>query len=139
MSDAQLERLAGFVELRKVSQWTTIVREGELGDAMFLILEGEFRVRTHAAGRETVLATLGIGDFFGDMCLLDRGLRSADVIANTDGVLARISHSSFQHVADEAPDLAAPLALAMGRTLSARIRKADKRLTDSLKLACAVA
>ncbi|PWU10504.1 MAG: hypothetical protein C5B50_25435 [Verrucomicrobia bacterium] len=139
LSEAQLERLGGFMEIQKVPQWATVVREGESGDGMFFILEGEFRVRTHVAGRETVLATLGTGEFFGDMGLLDRGPRSADVVANTDGMVAMISRSSFERVAAEAQDLAAPLALAMGKTLSARIRKADKRLTDSLRLACAVA
>src|SRR5215472_4002137 len=64
MDDAQLTQLAQRLEVEKVPQWSVVVHEGEPGDSMFLILEGEFRVRTNIGGRETILATLGTGEFF---------------------------------------------------------------------------
>jgi len=138
MSDEQLERFAQFVEPQRIQQWSVVVREGDPGDAMYLILEGEFRVRTNATGRETIIATLGTGEFFGDICLFDRGLRSADVVANTDGLLLRLSLAAFERLTREAPDLAAPIVLAMGRTLGGRLRRCNKRFRDSLSFSAAM-
>ena len=45
MKDAQLERFAQFMEVQNARQWTEIVKQGEIGDAMYLVLEGELRVR----------------------------------------------------------------------------------------------
>ena len=134
MTDEQLERFAQHVELVQAPQWTVIVKQGEAGDTMFLILDGELRVRINVAGRETILATLGTGEFFGDISLFDQGPRSADVVANTDSTLVKISASGFDELAKAAPDLATPFLRAIGRTLSARIRADNKRYGGSVKL-----
>jgi len=127
MSDEQLERFAQFVELTKAPQWSVIVKQGDPGDTMYLILEGELRVRINVMGKETILATLGVGEFFGDISLFDEGPRSADVVANTDSLLAKLSAGAFDKLAKEAPDLATPLLRAISRTMSARIRADNKR------------
>src|SRR5208283_59788 len=99
------------------------------GDAMFLIMSGELRARTMIGEQETILTTLGPGDFFGEMALFDQGPRSADVVANVDSTLLRLSAGAFQRLTREAPALAAPFLQATARTLSARIRADNKRLT----------
>lgn len=135
LSDAQLERLAQAMELQRVPQWTVIVKQGERGDTMYLILEGELRVRLMVAEKETILSTLGPGDFFGDMSLFDHGPRSADVVANQDSSLLKISAARFEELAQQSPDLAAPFLMATVKTLAARIRADNKRLGDSVKFA----
>jgi len=137
-SDPQLQHFAQFTELQRVPQWTVIVKQGERGDSMYLILEGELRVRLMAGGKETILATLGPGEFFGDMALFDHGPRSADVIANVDSTVLRISSANFATLTEEAPDLAAPFLLAASKTLAARIRSDNKRLRDSVSFSSAV-
>jgi hypothetical protein len=133
LSEEQLERFAEFVEVEKVPQWTVIVKQGDPGDTMYFILEGELRVRIDVMGKETILATLGPGDFFGDISLFDHGPRSADVVANTDSLVVKISSSDFDALAREAPDLATPFLRAVGKTLTARIRADNKRYGDSVK------
>src|SRR6516162_1202936 len=82
LNDAQLEHLTDFVEMNHVPQWTVVVHQGEQGDAMFMILEGELRARVAVGGdQEMILSTFGPGEFFGDMALFDNGPRSADVVA----------------------------------------------------------
>ncbi|HUA67951.1 MAG TPA: hypothetical protein VMA13_05330, partial [Candidatus Saccharimonadales bacterium] len=49
LNDAQLEHLLDFMELQRVAQWAVVVRQGDPGDAMFLILSGELRARTTMA------------------------------------------------------------------------------------------
>jgi hypothetical protein len=138
MSDEQLERFAQFMEVEKVPQWAVIVKQGDPGDTMYFILEGELRVRINVAGRETILATLGIGEFFGDISLFDQGPRSADVVANSDSLVVKISADALDHLAKEAPELATPFLRAIGKTLTARIRADNKRYGDSVKFARAV-
>ncbi len=135
MSDEQLERFARFVEIQKVPQWSVVVQQGELGDAMYFVLEGELRVRINVLGKETILATLAAGEMFGDIALFDHGPRSADVVANTDSVLAKVTSSCFDTLEREAPDLLSHLLRSIGKTLTARIRADNKRFGDSVKFA----
>jgi len=128
LNDAQLERLAGFLELQMIPQWSVVVKQGEPGEAMFLIMEGELRARTMDGGKETILATLGPGEFFGDMSLFDHGPRSADVVANVDSTVLKFSAMAFNRLMLESPELAAPFLQATVKTLSARIRADNKRL-----------
>jgi CRP-like cAMP-binding protein len=128
LNDAQLEHLTDYMELHRVPQWYVVVRQGETGDAMYLILEGELRARVAIGDQEMILSTFGPGEFFGDMSLFDQGPRSADVVANVDCVLIKISTGAFDRLTREAPSLATPFLQATAKTLAARIRADNKRL-----------
>lgn len=132
LADEQLERFARFMALENVRQWTEIVKQGDHSDAMYLILEGELRVRIMVGGKEKILVTLGPGEFFGDIALFDHGPRSADVIANKDSVLLKVTATAFEKFAQEAPEIATPFLLAVGKTLTARIRADNKRYQDTI-------
>ncbi|MGA3145448.1 MAG: cyclic nucleotide-binding domain-containing protein [Verrucomicrobiota bacterium] len=127
LNDAQLDRLIEFMELHPVPQWMAVVKQGDAGDGMYLILQGELRARVMVGDKETILATFGPGDFFGDMSLFDQGPRSADVIANVDSTVLKISDVAFDRLTREAPALATPFLQATARTLAARIRADNKR------------
>jgi CRP-like cAMP-binding protein len=130
-NQAQLEKMAGFLEPERIRQWTAVVKQGDMSDSMYFILDGELRVSTRAGGDEKMLAKpLGVGEFFGEMAFFDRGVRSADVIANADSLVLKFSSASFDRFCKEAPDLAAPFLLGIAKTLSARIRADNKHYTD---------
>ena len=129
LKDAQLAHLAEFLEAQDVSQFSVIFRQGDSSDSMFLVMAGELRARTVVNGKETILATFGPGDFFGDMALFDHGPRSAHEVANVNSTLFKISSTAFERMTREAPALATPFLQATARTLSARIRADNKRLT----------
>jgi CRP-like cAMP-binding protein len=130
LNDAQLEHLIDYMELQRVPQWSVVVRQGDPGDAMYLILEGELRARVVIGDQEMILSTFGPGEFFGDMSLFDHGPRSADVVANADCILIRIAATAFDRLTREAPSLATPFLQATSRTLAARIRADNKRLSQ---------
>ena len=132
LSDQQLERFAGMMELHPARQWAEVVKQGSPGDAMYLVLEGEVRVRMMIAGKESILVTLAPGEFFGEVALFDHGPRSADVVANKDSLLLKISAGAFQKLVNETPELAAPFLFGIGQTLAARIRADNKRYRDSV-------
>jgi len=135
LSDEQLLRFVDYLELTKADAFSTVVEQGDHGDSMFLVLEGELRVRQMIGGKETVLVTLLAGEFFGEIALFDHGPRSADVVANMDSVLLKISSDKFERLLKEAPEVAAPFLLAVTKTLTARIRADNKRYRDSVAFA----
>ena len=135
LSDQQLARFVGYVELKQFRQFAEVVRQGDPGDAMYMILDGEVRVRLMIGGKESILAILAHGEFFGEMTLFDNGPRSADVVANLESQVLRLSSSAFQKLSQEAPELATPFLLAVGKTLTSRIRADNKRFRESVALA----
>lgn len=135
MDDAQLERFIQYMEVARSKQFADVVRQGEPGDAMYLVLEGEVRVRLMIGSKESILTVLGPGEFFGEIALFDHGPRSADVVTNMETTMLKISASAFQKLSAEAPELASPFLLAMGRTLTQRIRADNKRYRDSISFA----
>jgi len=135
MTDQQLGRFAQMMEVQNVRAFSEIVKKGTHGDSMYLVLDGEVRVRLIISQKETILTTLGAGDFFGETSLFDQGPRSADVVANHDSVLLKISAVNFRRLVTETPDLAAPFLLAVSKTLVARIRADNKRFSDSVAIA----
>src|SRR4051812_46102797 len=54
LNDAQLSHLSDFLEMQNIAQWSTIVRLGDPGDAMYFVLEGELRARVMTGDRETL-------------------------------------------------------------------------------------
>lgn len=139
LSDDQLNRFACFMEPRSVRQWAQIVKQGDPDDGMYLVLDGELRVRLMINGKETILATLGPGECFGEIALFDQGPRSADVVANKESVLLKVSSEAFDKLRRDAPELSAPILFSISKTLAARIRADNKRIKDSVNFARAAA
>lgn len=135
MTNEQAEAFAAMLDRIQARAFSPIVRQGEHGDAMFLILEGEARVSIRTQGKEDTIAILGVGDFFGELALLDSGPRSADVVANKDCVLLKLVKANFDSMVDKNPDLASRFLLAMNRFLGARLRATNERFTKAQQFA----
>jgi CRP-like cAMP-binding protein len=86
----------------------TLFREGQPGDSMFLILEGQMRVYTkQKSGEVLFLRILEAGDAFGEVALLNQAPRSASVEAVRESVLIKITSASLQKLLSEQPAVAA--------------------------------
>jgi hypothetical protein len=133
LSQEQMERFARFIEVERVVSQSLVVRQGERDDALYFICEGTMRVRSEVLGREIVLTRLTSGDCFGDLAFLDHGPRAADVVADTDALLVKISGTSFDELARTSFDLAAPLLRALDQTLTTRIRADNERFGDAVR------
>jgi hypothetical protein len=133
LDEPQLESFARYLEAIRFPQFSHIVRQGDHGDAMYLILEGEVRALAIVDGKESTLATMKAGEWFGEISLLDQGPRSVDIIADRDSVLLRLSSAAFERLLAEAPALAMPLLLALSRTSVDRLRRVTKRYVDSVR------
>jgi uncharacterized membrane protein len=80
LDDAELHRLEPLIQYRSIGANQPVIWVGEPGTELFLIQSGKVAVAApDETGKEVVLASLGAGDFFGDLALLDGGPRSASV------------------------------------------------------------
>ncbi len=134
MSDDQLREFVRHAEVVSFPQFSTVVRKGEDGDAMFLVLDGELRSRSMVDGKESTLTTMGPGDSFGEVSILDHGPRSADVVANVDSTVLKISSTMLDEILRNSPGAAAPFLLALGRSAAGRLRSLTRRYEDSIQL-----
>ncbi|MCX6023189.1 MAG: cyclic nucleotide-binding domain-containing protein [Chloroflexi bacterium] len=126
-----------------------IVREGETGDVMYILTEGQVEIsrvltlRTATGGMaasEKSFTRLDARDrvFLGEMALLDRGERAATVAALTDCRLLEIGHDPFETLCEMDPSLGQVVFRNMARELSARLRRTSHdvlKLTTALSLA----
>jgi CRP/FNR family transcriptional regulator, cyclic AMP receptor protein len=118
-SRKDLQKLGKASDEIEVKQGKVLVEEGKPGHEFFLIEDGTAEVRRN----NRKVATLARGQFFGELSLLDRGPRSATVIANTDMTLVVLGQREFLGVIDEVPAMAHKLLAA----LAGRLREADSR------------
>lgn len=135
VDDNLLMSLLPYLKVFKAPQFGTVVRQGDIGDSLYMILEGEVRARINIGGRETTLAVLGVGECFGEIALLDHGPRSADIIANEPSTLLEISAANLRKMLAEAPALASPFMFELGRMLTHRMRQLSKQYEDSIQFA----
>ena len=127
MTDRQRGRFAQCMEVQKFTKFEPLVKEGDPGGAVYIVLEGMVRVRKMISGREDVLATLGAGEMFGEMSLFDDSKRSADIVANSDGVLLRLSLDVMQRMVEKQPEVVVPFLVEVAKKMAERIRADNER------------
>lgn len=114
--------------------FTYIVQQGTPGDAMYFVIQGKVGVSTKGQVTESFLVALNIGDTFGEMSLFDPAPRSADVRAENDVIVLKLSSEALQKVCREAPAAANRFLWSTSRMLSARIRTMDRRAASAKDL-----
>ena len=102
-----LEELAQIVEERRIEAGRDVFKEGDAGDAVYLVVKGEVTVFTGGIdGRpEKVLNTLGAGACIGEMAVLDSSPRSATVRAMSRTRMLRVPGEGFKRVMSERPEM----------------------------------
>jgi len=122
LSQSQLRTLAKWAEVVDFDAGETVVKQGDKGDGLYLILEGAAEVRR---GSQT-LARLGSGQFFGEMSLFDNLPRSADVVAARASKMAVLQKWEFWGFAASQPGVL----LSILEEMSHRLRAADNALAS---------
>jgi len=113
-----------FVE---VAAGAAVFKEGDSGGDMFIIESGQIDIVRKARGDEPI-ATLGPGDFFGEMAILEDQPRFAGAIAKTNARLLRIERSAFADVLKQNVEIGVRIM----RKLAARHRRAEQRAQEAL-------
>jgi uncharacterized membrane protein len=125
LDDDAARDLRNLLSEKTVPQNTRLFRQGETGDAMYLIESGRVRIsiRDHDK-QEVTLAELAQGDFFGEMSIIDGRQRSADAQVIENARLAVLSRDAFLAFVRKKPDVA----LEMLSALTDRLRRTDELL-----------
>ena len=118
-STKELQTIARASDDVEVSKGKVLVEEGKPGHEFFLILDGTASVKR---GKKEI-AKLGKGQYFGELALLDRGPRSASVVAASDLDVLVLGQREFAGVIDEVPSMAHKLLTSMAQ----RLREADAK------------
>jgi CRP-like cAMP-binding protein len=106
--------------IRQYNKSDVIFEEGTHGAEMYIICAGRIRLVTPSPGREVELATIGPGEFFGEMALVDSSPRSATAIADEDGTrLVALDQAKFLYLVSQQP----AFALTIMHGLCRRIRE----------------
>src|SRR5215510_8829199 len=113
MTSQELLDVAEIVKEVNFPSDTTIIREDDIGDYMFILVEGE--VRIHRGSTE--VGKLQSKDFFGEMSILDRGPRSASVTTISNCQLLRIDERDFWQILAEHNTLAVSLVKVLAQRL----------------------
>ncbi len=101
-----------------------IFEEGSTGRELFVVLEGKVEICKLDGESKTVIVTLGKGEFFGEMAVIDGSSRSASAIAATPGTrVMRINHARFVYLVSQQP----AFALMIMDALSKRLRVSTER------------
>jgi len=125
LDDAAAIELRSLLSDKTVPQNTRLFRQGEKGDAMYLIESGRVRISIRdEAEEEVTLAELAQGDFFGEMSIIDGRQRSADAKVIEDAQLAILSRDAFLSFVRSNSDVA----LEMLSALTDRLRRTDELL-----------
>jgi CRP-like cAMP-binding protein len=115
LDDDELSRLADRFQERTVPEGGVVVEEGSTGTSFFVIAEG---AATVSVGGD-VKATVGPGDSFGEMAVIDEDVRSASVVAATDLRLYFLTPWEFRPFVREQPEVAWKLLQSLSRRLRA--------------------
>jgi CRP-like cAMP-binding protein len=105
-----------------------ILAEGEDPGGIHLIRAG--KVRVERSGGATPIATLGLGEIFGEISFIDKSGASASVVAEEDTAIDFISNASLEALFAESPQLAVRLYRSVALVLAGRLRETDARLTE---------
>jgi CRP-like cAMP-binding protein len=106
--------------LRTFGNGDVIFEEGSVGKHMYVVVSGSVRIVKKAGGEVAVVATLGKGELFGEMALVDSLPRSASAVAAGDDTsVVEIDHAQFAYLVGQQP----AFALIILKALSLRLRK----------------
>jgi len=125
LSITELAAVASVTEVSVFQPGETVIKEGEPGEIMYLIIEGEVSVnKGQAKDHEIELDRISVGDYFGEMALFEDIPRSATIRAEKETHLLMLNKRDFAEIVREYPQIA----LHICRVLGARLRKTHDKL-----------
>ncbi len=126
-TELSLDRLEAIHQLMHESEYLRgecVVREGDVGDDLFVLLEGELKIyKSHGTADERLLSTLTPVGYMGEIAILDDSVRSATAIASKDSRLLSLGGEPFKEIVLQTPEIA----FEIFKVLTARIRAAETR------------
>lgn len=125
----QLRTIATYLTEREMFPDEIIFHEGDRTHELYLIVSGKVDIVKRFGVTPHTIATLGAGEFFGDMAIFEERPRSADVVAVEQGTLLVLSPEHFRQIILQDP----AISFEIFRALSARIRRFDEEAMEAVR------
>jgi len=131
LSDASLDLMLSMLAERHFEAGATVVAEGEPGRSMFVVYSGELVVsKRGASGQSIRMSSLGPGDFFGEMTLIEMQNRSATVVAESPTVLYELTARQLYTYYKSDIHAYVLVMQNINRELCRRLRRSDNRIAE---------
>lgn len=128
----EFDIMATHVKYLKIPAGTTLVEEGDVGDALFYIIEGKIEIKKEAmSGRQAVLAHFSKGASVGEMALIEEdSIRSATATAIEDSEVLILTREKFNELKEKFPEMAIKILQNIAASIGARLRHTSGRFAD---------
>lgn len=128
----EFAKIEDILHHRTFATGEAIVREGEKGVGMFIILSGQVQIlHAGAEGQPTILATLGPGDFFGEQALLDESPRTASALALEPCQAIGFFRADMLEIIDRNPRTGLKVIMRLSQMISFRLRQTNRLLKEA--------
>jgi len=121
LNDNHVEKIREIIEEVNISRGNVIFKQGDFGDAFYIIINGKVKISKHEDGEDRPVAVLKDGEFFGEMALIEEAPRSASAICVEDCKLYKITQKNFGYIMLLNP----AISLKIMRYMSDRVRKSS--------------
>lgn len=133
LSDEDLKVVAAHMHFLEVGEGEMVFEEGEKGNYMCFVVDGELSViKDAASGERAIITRLSRGDSLGEMAVIDNFPRSATVIATSPATLLTLSSPDFHHLLTGHSHIGITILKGIARLLSINLRKTSIQLADTM-------
>ncbi|MEJ0048363.1 MAG: cyclic nucleotide-binding domain-containing protein [Rhodospirillales bacterium] len=130
----EIRVLAKFMQVYRVSLGAEIIHEGDAGDYMLLIIDGEIDIfKNDRGGLRKRIAIVGPGKTLGEMSMIDGQPRFSTCIAATEVTFSMLTRESLTQIIAQHPMLGAKILMELVVMLSQRLRQTSEKLVNLLE------
>jgi len=135
----EFAKIEDILHRRSFASGEAIVREGEMGVGMYIILSGQVQILHAGEGSKPIrLATLGPGDFFGEQALLDESPRTASAVAAEACQAIGFFRPDMLELIDRNPRTGLKVVMRLSQMISMRLRQTNRLLKEARERTAAV-
>ena len=127
-SPAELKALTGHCALKALPGGKVLFNEGEVGQAMFIVKKGGIKILKMGYLGETVIGEVNVGEFFGEMAVIDGSPRMATARAAVDTELLELSSDAYAKMQQDNPQAAVKIMDLLLRLLTQRLRSVTVKM-----------
>lgn len=124
--DAEIEKLTKYCSVYTFAAGDVIVEDGQEGNEIYVILEGEARIEKRGSGEPLRIQGLVKGDPFGEMVLVDERKRSATIVAESDASILEIKYGDVFNLYEKEPRIFGLIMLNLSRLLARRLKETNR-------------
>ena len=131
LNEDEYNQFLQVFEEKKIKKGETIIKDGESGETAFLLIEGQVSViKETIYGEDYIVTTIDAGgdEFFGEINLIDKGVRTSTITAVTDVVILELSNKNLFQFMDKNPVIGYKIMSYLAKSFSKHLRKADDDL-----------